>query len=312
MRTFFFGAATASHQVEGGNHNDWSEWEKKSAARLAATARQSPPAGGWPSYLLERRPNPLQEENYISGKACDHYHRFREDFDIAKSLGHTAHRFSIEWSRVEPEEGVFDGAEIAHYRAVVRALRERGMEPFVTLWHWTLPLWLARKGGVLRPGFPEYFCRYARKMVEALGEEAIFWITINEPEVNSSNAYLKRRWPPQKGSLLLHWRSMRNRIRAHLAAYETIKKISPRAEVGLSVNQIYFESAGGPVNDLLTRCANYFWNFYFLNRVTPRFDFIGVNYYFHNHVHYGFNKNENRTVSDMGWEIYPEGCTALS
>ena len=68
MRTFFFGAATASHQVEGGNHNDWSEWEKKSAARLAATARQSPPAGGWPSYLLERRPNPLQEETIFQGR----------------------------------------------------------------------------------------------------------------------------------------------------------------------------------------------------------------------------------------------------
>lgn len=307
MRTFFFGAATASHQVEGGTRNDWSEWEKKNAARLAATARQSPPAGGWPSYILQRYPNPLQEKNYISGEACDSYHRFREDFDIAKSLGHTAHRFSIEWSRIEPEEGIFDGAEIAHYRAVVRALRERGIEPFITLWHWTLPVWLAKKGGVLNPEFPEYFREYAQKVVEALGEDVTFWITINEPEINSSNAYLKRRWPPQERNLLLHWRSMRNRVRAHLAVYKAMKKISPRAEVGLSVNQIYFESAGGLVNDFLARCADYFWNFYFLNRVASCFDFIGVNYYFHNRVRYGFNKNENKMVSDMEWEIYPEG-----
>src|SRR5947207_116135 len=107
---FLFGAATASHQVEGGNRNDWTEWEKENAPRLAqqAAARQ------WPDFLVNAYPSPLQEENYISGKACDHYNRFDEDFDIAKSLGHNAHRFSIEWSRIEPEEGIYDEKEIAH------------------------------------------------------------------------------------------------------------------------------------------------------------------------------------------------------
>ena len=98
---FLWGAATAAHQVEGGNHNDWTEWEIKNAKIKSQNAKLR----NWPDYILEKYPNPLQPENYISGRACDHYNRFREDFDIAKQLGHNAHRFSIEWSRIEPEEG---------------------------------------------------------------------------------------------------------------------------------------------------------------------------------------------------------------
>src|SRR3989344_6874637 len=94
-KNFLWGAATSAHQVEGGNHNDWSEWELFNARRLSAKSGAKYPP-----------------ENYISGQASDHYNRFREDFDIAKSLGHNAHRFSIEWSRIEPEEGKFDEKEI--------------------------------------------------------------------------------------------------------------------------------------------------------------------------------------------------------
>src|SRR3989338_874821 len=129
MGNFFWGAATSAHQVEGGNHNDWSEFEKTRG--------------------LEQ-----------SGRACDHYNSFREDFDIAKSLGHNAHRFSLEWSRIEPEEGKFYEREIQHYRDVIKALRERGLEPFVTLWHWTVPLWFRDCGGGTLKESPKYFFRY--------------------------------------------------------------------------------------------------------------------------------------------------------
>ncbi len=139
-KNFYWGAATSSHQVEGNNRNDWSEWEK-SGDRIKDLEKR----GLIKKYGLE---------NYISGQACDHYNRFREDFDIAKSLGHNAHRFSIEWSRVEPEEGKFDEKEIEHYRQVILALKERGIEPFVTLWHWTVPVWFAQKGGWLNKDAP--------------------------------------------------------------------------------------------------------------------------------------------------------------
>src|SRR3989338_7255750 len=170
MERFYWGAATSSHQIEGGNSNDWTEWEKTHAKRLALGAKRTT----WPEFILKNYPSPLEPENYISGKACDHYNRFREDFDIAKSLGHNAHRFSLEWSRIEPEEGRFDEKEIAHYREVIAALRERGMEPFVTLWHWTLPLWLRNQGGWENKKTIQDFVLYAEKIVELLGEHITF------------------------------------------------------------------------------------------------------------------------------------------
>ena len=155
-KNFFWGAATSAHQVEGSNRNDWTEWERENARRLTEEAKKKQ----WSDFILQNYPNPLQEENYISGRACDHYNRFREDFDIARSLGHNAHRFSIEWSRIEPEEGKFDEREIEHYREVIRALRERGIEPFVTLWHWTLPLWVRDQGGWENSAIIPHFASY--------------------------------------------------------------------------------------------------------------------------------------------------------
>ena len=121
-KNFLWGATTSSHQVEGGNVNDWSEWEKKNAERLAREAEKK--FGHLPNWgdIKAGAQNP---QNYISGRACDHYNRYEEDFNIAKSLGHNAHRFSIEWSRVEPEEGKWDEREIEHYRKVIAALRAR-------------------------------------------------------------------------------------------------------------------------------------------------------------------------------------------
>jgi len=139
---FLWGAATSSHQVEGGTNNQWSEWEKENAERLAEKAKTY-----WQDWQREKFPEMLEAKNYISGKACDHYNRYEEDFDIAKELGHNVHRFSIEWSRIEPKEGNFNIEAIEHYQNVIKALRKRGIEPFVTLWHWTNPLWLEEKGG---------------------------------------------------------------------------------------------------------------------------------------------------------------------
>jgi len=304
---FFFGAATSSHQVEGNNHNDWTEWERRNAKRLAEEAR----AKTWDDHVLQNYPSPLEEENYISGRAADHYHRFREDFDIAKSLGHNAHRFSIEWSRIEPEEGVFDQKELAHYHDVIRELRNRDIEPFVTIWHWTLPLWLSRKGGVLHKRFPSYFRRFTEQLVKEFGRDVRFWLTINEPEIVVANSYYKGNWPPQKRSAWLTFRAMHALMRAHRAAYDAIKAVMPDAQVGPVMDMIHFESAGGIVNYLLKRFADRMWNSYFFLGVMDTSDFIGLNFYFHNRVSRWYGKNKNERLSDMGWELYPESLYHL-
>src|SRR3989344_7242602 len=195
---FYWGSATSAHQVEGGNHNDWSEWEKENAKRLAREAEgRFGYLSNWTKIKIEAQ-NP---QNYISGRACDHYNRYEEDFDTVKSLGHNAHRFSIEWSRIEPEEGKFNEKEIEHYRNVIKALRARGIEPFVTLWHWTQPIWIADIGGWENKKTIDHFLRYIEKIVGELKENVKFWIVLNEPNIYTGFGFVKGSHPPGRRNI---------------------------------------------------------------------------------------------------------------
>lgn len=301
---FLWGSATASHQVEGGNVNDWSIWEKKNAERLAKEAKKK--FGKLPVWesIKDEAENP---ENYISGVACDHYNRYEEDFDIVKSLSQNAFRFSIEWSRIEPEEGRFDEREIEHYRKVIKVLRLRGIEPFVTLWHWPIPVWLKDKGGWKHGKIADYFGRYTKKMAEAFGADVKFWITLNEPMVYASHSYLKGAWTPQKRNPIYLLLVIRNLVRAHRAAYLILKEINKDFQVGISKHNVYFEAYKNRyVNILFKKILDWAWNFSFLNNIKDCQDFIGLNNYHHNRINYGFNKNDNEKISDMGWELYPD------
>ena len=301
---FLWGAATASHQVEGNNRNNWSEWEQKNAQRLA---RESEQVFKYNPHWSKFRDAATDPANYISGYACDHYQRYEEDFDLAQSLGHTAHRFSLEWSRIEPEEGVFDERAIDHYRQVIRALRTRHMEPFVTLWHWTHPTWLEAKGSFKSKDFPRYFQRYTEKVIAALGSEVTFWITLNEPDVVASHAYLKGQWPPQEKNFFAYIKSLRNLIDAHKRVYSIIKKTAPNAQVGIAKHQVAFETAQPTLwNAFLRAGAHYVWNRWFLDRIAKHQDFIGLNHYNRNVIDNGFSKNPNEQQTDFGWELHPE------
>lgn len=311
-KNFFWGAATSAHQMEGHNDNDWTEWEKENAESLAQTAQER--QEDEVKYLsgfkgLHLPAEAFQPENYISGRAYDHYNRFREDFDMAKRLGHNAHRFSIEWSRIEPEEGKFDGRETQHYREVVRALREHDLEPFATLWHFTLPLWLSKLGGTESKGFPYYFSRYARYIAEEI-KGVRFWITVNESSTFIATAYFMGKWPPQKRSIPASLRVYKNLAQAHLEAYKAIREVSPAAAVGFAHSYPFVEPyRSRNVLDRLSASVRNFWaNGYFLYLVGNNFDFLGLHYYMHFRIKFPKEvTNENKVVSDMGWEIYPEG-----
>ena len=191
------GAATSAHQVEGGNRNDWSEWEKAHAEKLAREAKTK-----YEKWQQEKFPEMFDSANYISGTAADHYNRYEEDFDIAKSLGHTAHRFSIEWSRIEPEEGKWNEEAIEHYRSVIKALRARGMEPFVTLWHWTNPAWTEKYGGWEGEKIPQLFIRYVDRVVSEFKNDVKFWLVFNEPNVFVGRGYIQCDRPPARKGFL--------------------------------------------------------------------------------------------------------------
>jgi beta-glucosidase len=300
---FYFGASTSSHQVEGGCINNWSEWEKLNAERLAKESVKFSSLASWSRIEFEA----AEPSNYISGISADHYNRYAEDLDIAGKIGINAYRFSIEWARVEPERGVWDHNELDHYSRMIAAMRERDIEPFVTVWHWTLPLWLSDIGGVTHPDFPELFARFAAKLAEEFSGKVKYFITINEPEIYSLNSYLVGVWPPQKKGLISYKSSINSLIRSHILAYDEIKKRIPDSVVGPACNMSDFEAGKGFINRVLTTLAERLWNRYFLDRVKSKIDYIGVNYYFHNRINYGFNKNENKLSSDLGWELYPQG-----
>jgi len=300
---FLWGAATSAHQVEGNNRNDWTEWEQKSAKSNVESAKTR----AWPAYILERYPNPLQEENYISGLACDHYNRFREDFDIARALGHNAHRFSLEWSRIEPEEGRFDENEIAHYRQVLQALRERGMEPFVTLYHWTLPLWVREQGGWKNKKTVTDFMGFAEKIAIDL-KDIRFWIILNEPLVYAKWSFRDGVWPPQQKGYASYFTVVRNLLAAHKAAYAVIKHHQPNAQVGIAHNMSYFKPFKNTwINTILAALGSWQKNFYFLNSIKNNLDFIGFNYYSQYAVNVGFGKEKTKETTDLGWSVAPEG-----
>lgn len=308
---FLWGAATSAHQVEGGNKNDWSEWEKANASRLAEEAKTK-----WADWQQKKFPEMFEKENYISGRACDHYNRYEADFDIAKSLGYNAHRFSIEWSRIEPEEGKFDEREIEHYRKVIKALKDRGIEPFVTLWHWTNPLWISKMGGWENRKTIGYFLRYAKKIVSEF-PEIRFWVAVNEPTVYGALGYIKGTQPPAKKNILKSKKVINNLIRAHKQTYDVIHSINKSALVSspYSVNY-WFPYENRIWNKLMSRIMNYFEGHY-LGKIKNKADFIALQYY--RSITIGFKLGGNflgiisnemhdqDNVTDLNWKIYPEG-----
>src|SRR4030095_14319752 len=116
-KSFFWGASTAAHQVEGHLKNDWTEWELKNAKELAMTAHQRL---GWLHSWNDVKKQAEDPDNYISGRGVEHYRRYKKDFDLLERLNMNAFRFGIEWSRIEPEEGVWNEKEIEQYRQYIR------------------------------------------------------------------------------------------------------------------------------------------------------------------------------------------------
>jgi beta-glucosidase len=272
---FLWGASTSAYQVEGGIENtDWAE---------AAREGLVPPAG----------------------RASDFYHRFESDFEIARNLGMNAQRISIEWARIEPTEGKFDEQEIEHYRKVLKALKKRGMTPVVNLWHFTLPTWLSDRGGFLSYRAPGLFARYARYVVERLGEDADFWLTVNEPMVYAGAGYMKGVWPPFSRSIFSFLRVISAQARAHRLAYRAIKEARPDIKVGIAKHNIFFDADGNPLNHVLWALADWFWNHRFFSLIRGHQDFIGLNHYRHRRIGKYLPDEPQYSRSDMGWEIHP-------
>lgn len=302
-KRFLWGVSTSAHQVEGGMNNQWTEWEQHSAQSLAA---QAPYQYGDLDNWKNIKKDATRPENYISGNTVDHYHHYREDFALARKLNMNAFRFSIEWSRIEPRDGEWDAEEIEHYKQYVMTMKDAGLEPVVTLFHFTLPIWFAEMGGFTKRANVKYFVRFAEKIVLELGVKIKYIVTINEPEVYAFESYFAGHWPPQMNSRYQFVRVLHNLALAHNRASDAIHRLNRRYKVSIAKNSAYFY--GGDDAFLSRRSADiaqYFQDDYFLKKVAKRCDYLGVNYYFSNRI-YGYRlHNPDETMSDLGWDMAP-------
>ncbi len=272
---FRWGVATSSHQYEGGNtNNQWYAWEQAGHIRSGDRC----------------------------GLACDWWANAERDFDRAQAMGLNALRLSLEWSRIEPRMDEWDAEALQRYRQMLQALHERGIEPMVTLHHFTDPLWFTARGGFLAGDAPERFERYVTHAVEALGDLCDFWCTINEPNIYAIVGYQIGRFPPgHHGDLRNTIRVQASMARAHAAAYHAIHRLQPAARVGWAQNFGMFDPirptsrldrfiahmAEISFNDLFPRAiqtgaASFPYNLFAgdLRKVQGTCDYAGINTYY--------------------------------
>ena len=285
---FLWGAATAAHQVEGGTvNNDW--WD------------------------FEHAPGTAAQESSIDG--IDHFHRYEEDFALLKSLGHNAHRLSLEWSRIEPAPGEFSRAALAHYRRVLTALAEAGMTGFITLHHFTLPRWFAAQGGWLAPDAIALFARYCRRVVAEMGDLMPFVCTINEPQMLALHGYLEGRHPPGITNPTLWKRVGRVLLQAHRAAVRAVHDGPGDSRTGLVVQLPLLAPAR---DDEACRALYHIMRSelvdLYLDGLTgaDRGDWLGVQYYRKQWVDPASptlfaDPPPGSQLTQMGWAVYPDG-----
>lgn len=314
---FLWGTAASSHQVEGDDpQSDWSAWEAQ-PGRIHDGTR--------------------------AGRACEWWSgRAEEDLERARAMGHTAIRLSLEWSRLEREPGRFDDDAFARYARMLEKARALGLTAIVGLNHFTLPRWLAVRGGWLAHDVADRFARYADRAARVLGAHVPMWTTLNEPSVLALMAYFGTEWPPGLGDPRAGMRALRAQLLAHAAAYHALHDVlRARARVGLVLNVPALDPAdptsaadravaaaqdwafSGVVLDALAHAR---FRFPLALRTEPApplrgaLDFLGLNYYGRYRVRFDPSRPAElfgRRLADgtvhtdhNDWgEVFPEGLT---
>ncbi len=302
-KRFFWGASTSAHQIEGSNHNNWSVWELENAKSLAKSAEWK--LSELPAWS-EIRKQATDPDNYVSGIAVDHYARFKLDLALAEKLNLNAFRFSIEWSRIEPEVGVWSREAIDHYREYIREIKLRGMEPLPTLYHWTTPVWFTDMGGFEKARNISFFQRFAEKVIDEYHQDIRYITTINEPDTVMSHGYITLDHPPQSRSYLKAFLVYRNLLRAHKGVYRYAHQKSRRLKVGFTKSYAWVRAGDERlITRLAVRADLFLRDDIVIWYVRRKLDFLGVNYYFSDrHIGIGID-NTNEQLNDLGWEMRP-------
>jgi beta-glucosidase len=288
---------------------------------------------------VDEQGQPKISNGQKSGLACDGWNRYREDAQLMKAIDLNSYRFSVEWSKIEPNEGQFDEQALKHYEDVVDDLLANGIEPIVSLHHFTNPLWFEEKGAFLQDDSPHTFGKFCERVVQRLGSKVKIWCTLNEPSIYSVNGYITAEFPPAERDYKKAARVFRNMMLAHTVAYNMIKELQPSAQVGPVIHIHHFD----PYNQwnlfdvLVAKLLNQNMNEchfpyitrglfkFFLPGVVNEvyagkerdvFDFVGLNYYTHSYRKFQPGGNDMfpevfklppEQLTDMKNEVYPAG-----
>lgn len=279
-KDFLWGTAISSYQTEGNNFNsDWWEWEQRGKTKDK------------------------------SGIACDYWNQYEKYHDLVQELGCNAFRLSLEWSRIEPEEGKFSDEAIGRYRDILEDLKKRNIKTVVTFWHWTSPIWFQKKYGFQNKKSIDVFFQYGKKVFNELGDLIDFVVVINEPMMPLSFGYLLGKFPPGKKNIFEYFRAFDNLSKSYKNIFYYIKGKKEALPVGITqlYNFIEPKRKNNPISFFSAWIYKGFWNYSFLEKIKKELDYIGLDYYFHDRINYFFRDNDNEKKNDLGWEIYPEG-----
>src|SRR3954470_13644772 len=280
---FLWGTATAAHQVEGGNwNNDWWAWEHNPASGCAEP----------------------------SGDAIDHYHRYQQDIALLAELGFGTYRFSLEWSRIEPEDGDISRSALGHYRRMAAGCPGHRTTPIVTYHPLTSPRWVSHLGGWEEPDIADRFARFCGKATEALGDLIGWGCTVNEPNIVAVAGYLSGGFPPGRRDAALRRAVNDVFIDAHRKAVDAIKSASSTPfPVGLTLAMQDLQPVDGG-EEMTARIRRNMHDVY-LDAATGD-DFLGVQTYSRDRVGPSgiVPPPEGAELTLMGYEFWPEALEA--
>jgi len=323
-KSFRFCVATAAHQIEGHqnetNYNsDWWKWEQTGHTKNGDT----------------------------SEIATDSWNHVDEDIRNMVALGVDTYRFSVEWAKIEPSPHVFDEAMLDRYVSLIDRLKQNNIESMVTLYHFTLPVWVSDQGGWEWDGIADAFDEFTRKVATRIGPKVTLWITLNEPITIISAGYISNIFPPAKNNIKEIGLPMANMVRAHACAYHTLHEVLDsnvfKPKVGIAHHLRVFNPLRrlNPFDHYLSRKFDEVSNWaipdalitgvlkfsvpaltkanYFIPEAIGTQDFFGLNYYSRDLISLSFRHNPpivrsvptEAAVSDLNWEIYPQGMGEL-
>ncbi len=225
---FLWGVATSAFQLEGSPYADWASWDS----------------------ILNLNPD-----------ITNHYNVYKKDLDLLKDLGVNAYRFSLEWSRIQPKENIWNDQAVAHYQEIIDILNESDIEPMVTIHHFTHPLWFIKKYSWHDEASIDRFMKFIERLLSTI-KGVRYWITFNEPYVLLLGGYLEGCMPPGIKDTSLAMKALKNLLICYAQAYDIIHSRIPDAMVSMAHNMAALApwKRWNPFDRLLSKVAKYFYN----------------------------------------------------